>query len=50
MTAHQKCIAKWQKKLDKLIKAQEKWGKYINYKGEITIVTEILKDLKRLTK
>lgn len=50
MTAKEKCISKWEKRLNKTIKSKEKWGKYVflHHDSDIKILTEIIKDLKRL--
>lgn len=50
ITAKEKCIAKWEKRLEKTIKSKEKWGNniYFHHDSDIKIFEEIIKDLKRL--
>jgi hypothetical protein len=51
MEAAQKCINKWQKRLEKAEKQRQMYGNsyYNNYTEKILTYQEIIKDLKRLT-
>lgn len=50
MTAKEKCISKWERKLKKTEEQQLKCGNsfYNNYREKIEIYKEVLKDLKRV--
>jgi len=49
-TAKGKCIAKWEKRLNKAIDQQKRWGNsyWNNYAEKITLYQEVIKDLKRV--
>ncbi len=50
MKANEKCISKWEKRLENMKRMQAKYGKYgyNNYADSIAMFEEIIKDLKRL--
>lgn len=49
-TAKEKCISKWEKRLEKTLKSQKLWGNsaWLHYDSDIKMLEEIIKDLKRL--
>ena len=48
-TAKEKCILKWEKRLEKSKKFQDKYGQYYGdrFTSEIIYIKELIRDLKR---